>query len=456
VIFVDRATRKNENGIAHPNPIPLDEESKRVILFELERVLASRLFRSSGRYKQFLSYVVRNSLEGHVENLKERIIGTEVFQRDPDYATGDDAVVRVNAGEVRRRLEQYYYAAPKDTPVRIEIPIGSYAPEFRWTSKITSTENHPHSPHVQVADESAQTVPEKQNLTLAGKSRHWLKLAVTLCLGLGLAGLLVTLGIRHQRQPTSAAGLFWSPVLDSSRPVLICIPQAVVYRPAFDVYEKYSLSHPGTFQTELQRLTEELPLDPSDKISWKDIEHDGTFGVAVGDAYAGFSISSRLAQMGKASQFRIGGTCSFEDLRNFSSVVIGAYDDRWTMEMASNLHFAFQWDHRIQEFPRIKENIPSGRVWAAEVGPHFHYSVDYGIVTRLVDSATGQPLISIGGLGTAGTQAAGELISNPQYLDEALRNAPKEWNKRNVQIVVQAKVTDAIPSPPRVVAAYFW
>jgi hypothetical protein len=65
-------------------------------------------------------------------------------------------------------------------------------------------------------------------------------------------------------------------------------------------------------------------------------------------------------------------------------------------------------------------------------------------------------LISIGGLRTAGTQAAGELISDPQYLAEALRNAPKDWNKRNVQIVVQTKVTDGIPSPPQVVATYFW
>jgi hypothetical protein len=65
-------------------------------------------------------------------------------------------------------------------------------------------------------------------------------------------------------------------------------------------------------------------------------------------------------------------------------------------------------------------------------------------------------LIAIGGLGTADTQAAGELISNPQYLEEALRNAPKDWSKRNAQIVVQIRVTDAIPSPPQVVANYFW
>ena len=222
------------------------------------------------------------------------------------------------------------------------------------------------------------------------------------------------------------------------------------------MYERYSQSHPGQFVTEFERLNEELPLGPNDKVEWKDIEVYPEFGLATGDVYAESSISSLLAQKGKTSELRIGSNCSFEDLRDSPSVVIGAYNNRWTMQMASNLHCAFQWDPGIHYFPRIKENIPSGRVWAAKVGPHFQYSVDYGVVTRLANSDTGKLLISIGGLGTAGTQAAGELIANPQYLEEALQNAPKEWSKKNVQIVVEAKVTDATPSPPRVVATYFW
>ena len=132
---MDGSTEHNEVRGTHQDLPPVDEDGTQVILLELERILNSRPFRSSSRSKQFLSYVVRNSLDGHIENLKERTIGTEVFERDPDYATGDDPVVRVNAGEVRRRLEQYYYGAPIDTPVRIEIPLGSYIPEFHWTSK---------------------------------------------------------------------------------------------------------------------------------------------------------------------------------------------------------------------------------------------------------------------------------------------------------------------------------
>jgi len=453
---MDDSTVSNEVELAHPHSMPLDEKAKQVILLELERILESHPFRTSSRSKQFLSYVVLNTLNGHVENLKERTIGVEVFQRDPDYATGDDSVVRVNAGEVRRRLEQYYYAAPIDTPVRIEIPLGSYVPEFRWTSDAITEEVRSHVHDAPITDEPAYTGPENPAVVQPRMSRRWIGLATIIGFALALAAIFIATEYRHQKQADSAADLFWSPVFNSSRPVLICLPQPVVYRPKDELYARYAQSHPGTFQTVYQRLDEELPLDPNDKLAWKDMGVSPEFGLATGDVYAGFSITTLLAQKGKTTALRIGSNWSFEDLRDSPSVVIGAFNNRWTMQMASNLHFAFQWDPGTQYTPRIKENIPSGRVWIAEIGPHLNYSVDYGIVTRLVDSDTGNLLISIGGLRTAGTQAAGELVSDPHYLVEALRNAPKDWSKRNVQLVVQTKVTDAIPSPPQVVATYFW
>src|SRR5258708_721348 len=105
---------------------------KATIFRELHNIVNSRPFRNSARSKQFLSYVVELKLEGRDEFLKERTIGTEIFQRKAGYATGDDPVVRVQAGEVRRRLEQYHHTAPIASPVRIELPLGSYSPEFRW------------------------------------------------------------------------------------------------------------------------------------------------------------------------------------------------------------------------------------------------------------------------------------------------------------------------------------
>ena len=121
---------KNFEAVQSPKEDGGDERAP--VLEELERILTSRYFKSADRSKQFLRFVVFNKLDGRTERLKERTIGTEVFHRPPGYATGDDPVVRVQAGEVRRRLESITREAPQPSPVRLELPVGSYSPIFHW------------------------------------------------------------------------------------------------------------------------------------------------------------------------------------------------------------------------------------------------------------------------------------------------------------------------------------
>jgi hypothetical protein len=81
---------------------------------------------------------------------------------------------------------------------------------------------------------------------------------------------------------------------------------------------------------------------------------------------------------------------------------------------------------------------------------------DFGIVTRLLNSKTGQFVVSTAGTLASGTQAAGEFVSSSGYLEEALRTAPSDWAKKNLQFVIQTTVTDSVPGPPQVVAIYTW
>lgn len=428
-----------------PSP-PESDEAKAVILRELEKILDSPPFRGSSRRKEFLSYVVRHSLEGRHELLKERTIGTEVFHRDADYATGDDPVVRVQAGEVRRRLEQYYYTAPPDLPVRIEIPLGSYHPEFHWNTHSFPVENPPSHIHPGTASDPDRLATKKPT-----NSRKWLWIGGTVGLSLALAAIAaISLSLRHHQPPPSTLDLFWSPVFKTSQPVIICLAKPVVYRPSVEIYDRYAKTHPGTFENESERDNEVLPLNPDEKIFWRDMTVYPGYGVASGDAYAAVQISNLLVRMGKPSQVRIGKSYSFEDLRTSPAVVLGAFNNRWTMRMTSSLHFSLMFAAGVQE------QIPSGRLWTSQFDSHGEYTVDYGVVSRLLDSKSGQFLISAAGIGSPGTQAAGEIVSNPQYLEEALRTAPADWDKKNMQLVVQTNVIDSIPGPPHVVASYFW
>src|SRR5580700_5565626 len=98
---------------------------------QLERLLAHPLFSNSKRYPALLAYTVEQTLKGNVSELKERSIGIEVFGRSPTYDANADPVVRITAGEVRKRLIQYYYDSSHDGELIIELPSGSYVPLFR-------------------------------------------------------------------------------------------------------------------------------------------------------------------------------------------------------------------------------------------------------------------------------------------------------------------------------------
>lgn len=435
----------------HESSCLIDDAQKTAVLQELEAIQSSPFFRASKRSKQFLSYVVQHRLDGHEEPLKERTIGQDLFQRPAGYSTGDDPVVRVQAGEVRRRLEQYYHATPSHSPVRIELPVGAYAPAFRWAA----TEPHRYEPAPPQPNRGeAAHVAAPLDLQAIRVSRHprlIARVVPVLGIGLLLAAVLTTSSVYRASTRKSALDQFWSPVLGVSAPVLICLAKPMVYRPSADLYHRYS--KPPAFNSEFERLSQPPPLQPNDKLVWGDMVPYADYGVAVGDVYAAIRLSALLGRMGKESQVRIGNNYSFEDLRNFPAIVVGAFNNRWTMQMTSNLHFAFVEENGKQF---IREQGPFGRIWQARFGSHGEVAEDFGIVTRLLNSKTGQFVVAAAGLLANGTQAAGELASGLEYLEDALRTAPSDWTKKNLQIVVQTTVTDSVPGPPQVVATYVW
>jgi hypothetical protein len=97
---------------------------------ELLSILAGRPFQASSRSRAFLRFVVEEALAGRQDLLKERTIGVAVLGKPSDYDTGADSSVRVRANEVRKRLAAHYDAAAPKAGIRIELPLGTYAPRF--------------------------------------------------------------------------------------------------------------------------------------------------------------------------------------------------------------------------------------------------------------------------------------------------------------------------------------
>ena len=107
-------------AIAHRTPTT--EEEKQAVLDQLGRLLAHPLFKNSKRFPVFLRYVVEQTLEGASDQpVKERSIGVEVFGREVGYDTNHDPIVRITAGEVRKRpgdLSGYERRALQATALR--------------------------------------------------------------------------------------------------------------------------------------------------------------------------------------------------------------------------------------------------------------------------------------------------------------------------------------------------
>jgi TolB-like protein/tetratricopeptide (TPR) repeat protein len=98
---------------------------------QLERVLESPGFARNERLSRFLRFLVDRHLEGRDEELKESVIGTDVFGRRPDYNPKQDAIVRTEAGRLRARITEYYAGEGKADTLIIELPKGGYVPVLR-------------------------------------------------------------------------------------------------------------------------------------------------------------------------------------------------------------------------------------------------------------------------------------------------------------------------------------
>ena len=98
---------------------------------QLDRILSSKAFRQVDRLQRFLSFIVNETLSGPGDNLKEFLIGIEVFGKEATFDPRMDPIVRVQARRLRARLTRYYREEGQNDEILIELPKGGYAPLFQ-------------------------------------------------------------------------------------------------------------------------------------------------------------------------------------------------------------------------------------------------------------------------------------------------------------------------------------
>ena len=97
---------------------------------ELDRITTAQSFARSERLREFLRFVVEETLAGRSGNLSAYTVGMSVFRLGEEFRPGDSSIVRVEALRLRQALERHYLTDGQTDPVRIDVPKGRYVPVF--------------------------------------------------------------------------------------------------------------------------------------------------------------------------------------------------------------------------------------------------------------------------------------------------------------------------------------
>ena len=456
----------------HPSPsLEEDTIAPDLVREELRRIVTSRHFRTSRRGKEFLQYVVDQKIGGKGDLLKERLIGVEIFGRKPDYATGEDPVVRVQAGDVRRRLESYHADSEVQCDILIQIPVGSYAPVFLWKKNVQPHETSPteasgasyalakeaneaHGPNalpaLELDDHPTEAAFNDTKEHGGRRSAKLWRLAIPVIACLALVFYLV--GSYIHRSPEETLKAFWMPASVSSKPVLLCLPKPMVYRPSEKLFDRYRLTHPDELTTREAREDQLLPLDPTEPILWGDMVRVRNSGPGIGAVVAAVNISKLLAEQGIRFELRFGDEATYADMRDSPVVIVGAINTDWATQLTSGSHFVFD---ESRDSPGIEETVGAKRVWKMERKDGI-ITHDYGLITRQISGKAGQFLVQFAGISHFGTEAASDFLANEKGFSNELHSESINLQSKNLQIVVSTDITAGRAGPPHVVAVSSW
>lgn len=416
-----------KNGTLQVTPAGLlSSDEQEVVRRQLAYITASPLFRHSKRFPDFLRYTVEEALGGRFEQLKERTLGVEVFGRDPDYDTNSDPVVRMTAVAVRKRLAQYYQVAGHEAELRIEFPRGSYVPEFKFAKEAI------HEPAVESLMTGAPAAEK------SAQRRYWVA-----ALALSCAAIFLLAWKRHPVARETSFDRFWAPIISSSAPVLVCIPDLTAAgTPVAAVARGSSTANPNPIAGAL------ATLPPSFRRN----------RVTFGDSFAASILTNVLGRADRSFRLRRANDANLQDLEEGPVVLIGGRSsNQWSQKLDNELRFGAIHQGSLH-YVSDRQN-PSSQQWSVTRTPDQTDSAmttDYAIISRVNDMTTGHPLLTTAGLFQYGTEAAAMCLSEPSCLASAERMAPGDWQHKNIQIVIQTTIINDNAGEPRAVAAYIW
>jgi len=408
----------------------LSPEQVAAVLVELDAIMASPSFSGSKRCHDFLECVVKHAIAGHYDELSERFLGVELFGRKLDFDTGADSIVRVRANDVRRRLAQYYSERPSRSAVTIGLPSGNYIPTFQWDI----ADKKEDAPQNISPSATPDLIQSKAPSALRGFLRPLpIVLTVLVLIGTVVAGWHIWSVGR-----TSALEQFWSPFLRDKTKVALCFGESNSYWLAADLGQKVK--------------DNQLPMVVEPGQIGKTPSSPGT-----GDVRGVISLASLLNGRGLVTEALWPQESNNIASDRMNAIYIGGFNNVWTMNLNRNLRFFFD-SEAGQHGPIwfIRDRVHPEKKWITERITARQTDHSYALITRIIDPDRKRVQIAIGGVNEFGTQAACEFLTDGTALSEFAQNAPRGWQDRNLQVLLEMDISGTVVVNPKIVAIQVW
>jgi hypothetical protein len=446
-----QSTAKSGNRVA--KIVETEQDAVR-LQQHLKEVIEGEAFKGSHRSGQFLTYIVEESIAGRAAVLKERIIGVKLFGRAPTYDTGEDAIVRVTASDVRKRLLQHYGKYGVTSEFRISLPLGSYIPEItREPQKIASVRNPVAIPEVpattpEPAPHIVPLIPDPPGR----RGGRWLFFGVlVIACNAVLWGLFWTHFSRPAYAPVSI--LPWSAFFHSQHSIRLITSDPNIVEIQEVTGSAVSLSDYAN-----QRFIPNVSsLSPQVLSFCRDILR-GDKAAAV-DARVIASIAELAQSASKKINVQVARDVRLSDLyadENF--IFMGSpRSNLWTTLFNDQLDFRFAFDDESHQeiirnvHPRPGESasyVPTAKGWAT--------GQSFATISFVENPGKAGQVLILAGANGEGTEAAADLVTNAPRLSAALQHcgifSPNPVN--HFQLLLRLNTMAGSPSNVDVLACH--
>jgi hypothetical protein len=426
-------------------------------LEQLDRLLQSRILHGSESLKAFLKFVVLKSVENQETQLKEYIIATEVFGRSTSYDSRNDSVVRVQAGRLRAKLQEYYATEGKHDRVLIDLPKGHYSPSFAYIEppKIEQGNGAPLAADLMQAT-AAQQAPALRVVDKRTRSLIYLIGGlIAFCVVTGVLAVNYASDASHLKEAAAskaklaadvqAAMPLWSDFMRSPDPVMVAFSNA-----RFE----------GTAETGMRLLkpmnTRLASQSPASKESPPAITEHYT---GVGEVMGVYAMGEFFHRAGRSMRVKRSLLLTWDDLKANDIVILGSpAENDLLRDLPQQQDFVFRMtkgSNDISAFGVVNTKPATDEqdiYLAKQEGPsRSQISEDYAVISLLKGLDENRRLLILAGITTFGTQAAAEYVTRPEHIKELISHlniAPPGEPSRLppfFQVLVKVKVNGGVP-----------